>query len=496
MITGMAAGILLAAALEGIWQMAPAMRFAGDCTGTAWASGGQWEYNDAGNLWYYLDEKGEKVKGKKELNGDVYFFGEDGAMLTGWVHCPKNEFPEPYSEAVEEGDIYYCGQDGKMATGWVTAYNPEQAVYDDRQQFEGTQEDEYEMKRYYFEENGKPCRDRRKTIDGKRYLFDEEGAVLTGWIYDRGDGSPEQYLRVDTDSQESDKELCRDNPENMMYATEGDGSLAANQWVDAIPPWDDEDDDSRSFYADSSSYIVTGRGGRGNGTSVSARRKAQKVDEIGTYILEGWSTDVNVTRIDGKYYCLEDSGTRTDGMIFLSGAEGDPSFGDGLYCFMDNAAMKTGPVMKENVDDDDGSDGYVYYYYFSERSNSKYSKGQGISGVSAGRLYYQGLAVGAQFDTCEVVYLPTLEEKDDTGKSTGFFLVDGSGRVKKGTRGGSHYVSSDGNEYRVTKISDKNDEYGYVIDYYDGEKDDDNRRVWKSLTEKDYDYICWDTVEE
>ena len=83
MITGMAAGILLATALEGIWQKAPATHFAGYYTGTAWANGGQWEYNDAGNLWYYLDEKGEKAKGKKELNGDIYFFGEDGAMLTG-----------------------------------------------------------------------------------------------------------------------------------------------------------------------------------------------------------------------------------------------------------------------------------------------------------------------------------------------------------------------------------------------------------------------------
>ena len=104
--------------------------------------------------------------------------------------------------------------------------------------------------------------------------------------------------------------------------------------------------------------------------------------------------------------------------------------------------------------------------------------------------------MGAQDDTYEVVYLPTLEEKDDTGMSTGFFLVDASGRVKKGSKAGSHYTSSNGNEYRVTKVSDRNDDYGYVIDYYDGEKDDDNHKVWKSLTEKDYDYICWDTVEE
>ena len=106
------------------------------------------------------------------------------------------------------------------------------------------------------------------------------------------------------------------------------------------------------------------------------------------------------------------------------------------------------------------------------------------------------MAVGAQYETFEVVYLPTLEEQDDTGQSTGLFLVDAGGRVKTGSRGGGHYTSSDGNVYRVTRVSDRNDDYGYVIEYYDGDKDDDNHKIWKSLTEKDYDYICWDAVEE
>ena len=48
----------------------------------------------------------------------------------------------------------------------------------------------------------------------------------------------------------------------------------------------------------------------------------------------------------------------------------------------------------------------------------------------------------------------------------------------------------------MTRVSDRNDDYGYVIEYYDGDKDDDNHKIWKSLTEKDYDYICWDAVEE
>ncbi len=464
--------------------------------GTAWASDGRWEYNDVKNQWRYRDGEEGHVTGKRELDGETYFFDGDGVMLTGWVRCPKGEIPEPYSDAMDGEDIYYCGDDGKMAKGWVVFYNPEQASYEKQQQFDRIQEEGYGQKRYYFDEKGKPCQNERKNIDGKRYIFDEEGAVMDGWIYDRGEGQADRFLSVDTDSPEADKELCRANPDHLLYGALGDGSLATGQWVDTVPPWDDEDDDARSFYADSSSYMVSGRGARGDGTSLSARRKARKIEEVGTYRLEDWSTDVNITKIGGNYYCLEDSGTRIDGMLYLSGAEGDSSFRDGLYCFMDHAAMKTGAVMKENTNDDFGSDGYVYYYYFSEKPNSKYSKGQGITGVSAGRLYYQGLAVGAQDETYEVVYVPALEEKDDTGKGTGLFLVDASGKVKKGSLGGSHYRSSNGNEYRVVKESGRNDEYGYVIQYYDGEKDDSNHKIWKSLTEGDYSYICWDIAEE
>ena len=104
--------------------------------------------------------------------------------------------------------------------------------------------------------------------------------------------------------------------------------------------------------------------------------------------------------------------------------------------------------------------------------------------------------MGAQNESYEVVYLPMLEEKDRSGGSTGCFLVDETGRVMKGSKNGSHYTAADGTEYKVTKAGDLNDEYGYKIELCDGEKDENNHKVWRNLTEKDYTYICWDIVEE
>ncbi len=79
--------------------------------GTAWASDGRWEYNDVKNQWRYRDGEEGHVTGKRELDGETYFFDGDGVMLTGWVRCPKGEIPEPYSDAMDGEDIYYCGDD-------------------------------------------------------------------------------------------------------------------------------------------------------------------------------------------------------------------------------------------------------------------------------------------------------------------------------------------------------------------------------------------------
>ncbi|MCD8370172.1 MAG: hypothetical protein LUC94_07635 [Clostridiales bacterium] len=455
-----------------------------------------WIYEAEEGGWYYIDEKGYRVCGKQTIAGDTYFFDENGKMLTGWVACDRNEAAEEYQGTVSDDDLYYCTADGKMATGWVTAYDPEEVWSVTDEVFAEMQDDEFGMNRYYFEPDGKICRNERKTIDGKKYVFQEDGTIITGWIYDYGEGASDRYLHVDPDSSDGDKSLCSENPQNLMFAGDADGALVINGWIDAIPPWDDEDDDGRSFYADSSGYVVTGEGARGNGSTVVARRKLQEIENTGTYTLKDWSANVNITRIDGKYYCLEDSGTRLDGILLLTGGGSSGEFADGVYGFVDNAAMATGSVLVEHEDDDDIKDGYSYYYYFAKRDDKEYCKGQGVSGVEGGRLYYGGLAVASQTDTYEVVYLPAVEEKDDKDHGTGFFLVDETGKVLKGSYNGAHYTSSNGNVYRVKKEDDSNDEYGYIIDYYDGDKDDDDHKIWKSLTEADYDYICWEALEE
>ena len=52
-----------------VWATAGILFALAVSTKTAWALSGQWEYNDTKNQWYYWNEKGERLTGRKELGG-------------------------------------------------------------------------------------------------------------------------------------------------------------------------------------------------------------------------------------------------------------------------------------------------------------------------------------------------------------------------------------------------------------------------------------------
>lgn len=449
-----------------------------------------WLYDEQKNTWYYFDVKGAMCTSRLETGGNTYFFGEDGRMLTGWVYCPDGEIPEAYMESVMRDDVYFCNDDGVMCTGWAEAMPPHLSGMDDEEIFESVADDEYRKQWYCLKKNGKVYYNVKENIDGRRYVFDEKGIHISGWIYDKGEGQSGRFDKVDDDTPDETAAIYNQTPGNYLYGLE-DGYLAVNSWFDARKPGDDDDADTRSFYADSSGHIVTGEV-RGSGASIIVRRKATKIVSVGTYTLEDWSTDVNVTKIDGKYYCIEDSGTRIDGILYLQGEDRQNVFPNGFYCFDDGTALETGRLLKRIEDDDFGSDGYYYYYDFADHTNANWYKGQGMTGVDAGRLYYQGLAVGTQLYDYELVYLPVLEEKSEYG--TGLFLVDQMGIVQKGTKTGTYRTCGDGNKYKIVKEHDKDDEYGYHI--YIEEKNDDGDKVLTPVGSDEAEYIFWDAVED
>ena len=125
---------------------------------TGWVEeNGTWVYYDrdeqrvtdqwarSGNGWYYLDENGEMATDRLIDDGDKYYYVDsNGVMVTNqWV-------------AIENED---AGEDDEPEHYW-----------------------------YYFQANGKALTNddnsdvSLKTINGKKYAFDEEGKMLFGWV--------------------------------------------------------------------------------------------------------------------------------------------------------------------------------------------------------------------------------------------------------------------------------------------------------------------------
>ena len=128
---------------------------------------------EEGGEWFYYEKDGSKAEDAWKKSGDKWFWldsEESGAMAT--------------DKLVEDGDnIYYVDSTGAMVSNtWVKVVNEEQ---DD-------DDDPAEYNYYYMQSNGKAYKagdnssTKFRTIDGKRYAFDEDGKMLYGWVDENG----------------------------------------------------------------------------------------------------------------------------------------------------------------------------------------------------------------------------------------------------------------------------------------------------------------------
>ena len=144
---------------------------------------------DNRGLTYYLDEKGEKVLGLHEINGDLYYFRQGGAYkytqlgdmwqdsinyINGKIYyfdqfgkAAKNRF------VFTEGAWHYFYGDGTTATGAVQI-NGQKLYFDTNhgRQVKGA----FAPDGHYYDENsGELVTNQTRTIKGVTYHFDENG---------------------------------------------------------------------------------------------------------------------------------------------------------------------------------------------------------------------------------------------------------------------------------------------------------------------------------
>ena len=204
-------------------------------------------WNNTTGTWQYLDNDGNPVADDWRKSGDYWFYlGSDGNMATNEV-VQKNE------------DFYYVNQDGAMVTNQWVAFD---AVSDDSNA---------DHRWMYFGADGKAYRDRKdgitisdiKTINGKKYVFDQEGYMLYGWL--SKDASTLQL----TDDAWAEA--------NYYYGGYDDGS-AQHGWVQLTVNVNGEDS-TAWFYLDDNGKITKNTKKTINGATYYFRQDGRMIED-------------------------------------------------------------------------------------------------------------------------------------------------------------------------------------------------------------------------
>ncbi len=251
---------------------------------TSFAASG-WAQEDG--TWVYLDSSGDRVYDSWKKSGSSYFYlNEDGEMATNAI--------------IEDGDNkYYVDASGARVTNqWISMENEDDETVGDN--------DDISTLWFYFGSSGKAYADAVKTINGKKYIFDDNGYMLSGW-QTYGDDNDLYYL----------------GDENEGWAYTGWQFLELDEDIE-----DDNYDDEEWFYFKPS-----------NGKAYVNSRKY----------------------IDGKYYSFDENGVMQDKWVV--GTPGAPASTDSARYKAENGAQETGWVYAYPMDDPDeeGEDQFWYY---------------------------------------------------------------------------------------------------------------------------------------
>ena len=128
--------------------------------------------SDGGDNWMYVENDGVYAADTIKSSGnDKYYLDQYGNMVRDYLL-------EDYNDS-----IYYFDDSGKMVTNTWVAVEPMQVYYQ--------MENPPTIYLYYFGHNGKAYKASnnivKKVIDGKKYLFNAYGQMLSGWINEEGD---------------------------------------------------------------------------------------------------------------------------------------------------------------------------------------------------------------------------------------------------------------------------------------------------------------------
>ena len=392
---------------------------------TAMAAAG-WQQENG--QWVYLNSNGDYVYDEWKRSGDNYFYlGSDGYMVTD-------------SLIDDNGNYYYVDANGAMVKNdWkpVAADDSENADIDHRW--------------YYFGPTGRAYRSTtgfvKKTIEGKKYAFNQEGKMLYGWVTETGDELNTDY---DNPCLEADYYFGPNDTTTINGVTYVGGAMHTGwyEYLDGIDQYADEGKNIIWFYFNPS-----------NGKKVVSDEK-----KIGNYyyyfdangvMASGWTTVASGTGSSyataNKYFSGEDEGWRqrntwvwavpsssineTDNQEgnyrwFYVGSNGKPvadqakKINGKWYVFDGDGIMKSGLVILENGDSAQPLKAISSKAHYTGSIDAEQTDGAAFTGdpslMSANPAEYDGQAI---------YYFGNDEETDGsmkTGTNVQIELADGT----------------------------------------------------------------------
>ena len=269
--------------------------------------------------WYFYDKDGNRVENEWKKSGDNWFWlngDEGGAMATDML-------------VEDDDDTYYVDANGVMVTNtWVKVVNEDQDDDDDPAEY-----------RYYYMQNsgkaykaGDSGKTKFKTIDGKKYAFDEDGKMLYGWV------------------NEDDSTLASDDSdwETATYymGSWEDGSLKTG-WQ-KITVYDQDEDDDYDYWFNFKS---------------NGKKRFNESD----------SKDILEKKINGKHYAFDNRGVMTYEWTLTTTSDASTISNWLYFNSPEDGARATKGWFKVVAPDKDGDDNTFKDY--SNLENPTFAKG-------------------------------------------------------------------------------------------------------------------------
>lgn len=372
------------------------------------------EEDEPDHYWYYFQANGkaytrsdnasEDSVSAKTINGKKYAFDEEGRMLYGWVSGGERQTDD---DAWKES-LYYFGDedDGAMSLGWRQI-----SIVDD--EYEDLQPgdeywDEDQDRWFYFQTSGKKVAAdsddgdtlKTKTINGRKYGFDEYGRMIADWF-------------TETASYSTATQGVASYTSSFMYfSTPEDGARATKGWFKVVPGYylhEDKynDGDDYWYYADGDGEIYSNVIKTIKGKKYAFDNYGRMIDGLVFLQMATENGKVDSSEIAQKFaddgdipYDTEDA--FDDFVVHYASQISSGEIRSFYFGDSDDGAMKTG---RQTVD----IDGDSFTFKFKDSSSSK---GAGINGIDDHKLYSAGKLIEADSDD---KYQVVIYSEDEDG---------------------------------------------------------------------------------